>query len=539
MQKLTDLATLFVAEPANQHTDEGPSARLINVELCEAVLEHAEAMYIARPDGTLLYANSGYWQIVALAEGTPLAPHPDLPERHRGIADDVGRSGETRTTRENIGASPNVRHFSSRHFAVHDRKGKLIAVAGSFVENTRETEAVARASRERKRFVDVMRATSDWIWEIDADGNLTFVSDRITEALGLPSFLIKGRSLFSIGSFPGSAEQPNGVVASIEARLPFRDALVEITPVDGQKRIFHLSGVPVFDDAGVYRGYRGAGTDVTARIQAEDSARRSKRALESALEELTNKNTQLEVTAQRATAAKHAKDEFLATMSHELRTPLNAIIGFADLVKMQPFGELNERYLDYIGEVSQAGRHLLSLINDCLDVARLEMDSLPLHVGRVQLKEVLRDARAMIALRAEGKGINISEIGCDDDIVLNVDPTRCFQIFVNLLGNGVKFTPDGGAIGVDIVPVEHKNAVNVVVWDTGAGIPEESQDLIFDKFQQLHDDILSRVNEGVGLGLTLSRQFARLMGGNITVESTPGHGSRFSVQLPLAEPEDG
>ncbi|MCG8691175.1 MAG: HAMP domain-containing histidine kinase, partial [Minwuiales bacterium] len=222
----------------------------------------------------------------------------------------------------------------------------------------------------------------------------------------------------------------------------------------------------------------------------------------------------------------------------ELRTPLNAIIGFADLVKMQPFGELNERYLDYIGEVSQAGRHLLSLINDCLDVARLEMDSLPLHVGRVQLKEVLRDARAMIALRAEGKGIDISKIGCDDDIILNVDPTRCFQIFVNLLSNGVKFTPDGGAIGVDIVAVEHKNAINVVVWDTGAGIPEESQDLIFDKFQQLHDDILSRVNEGVGLGLTLSRQFARLMGGNITVESTPGHGSRFSVQLPLAEPEE-
>ncbi len=535
MQKLADLATLFVAEPANLPTEQPVGASLIGLEFCEAVLEHAAPMYITRPDGTLLYANSGYWQVAALADGGPAAAQAQLAGRHRRLVEEVARSHGSLDVRENFGVGDSTRHFNARHFSVDDRAGNLIAVAGTFTEITRETDAIARAGRERKRFVDVMRATSDWIWEIDAAGNFTFVSDRITEALGLPAFMMKGRSLFSIGEFPDDGARPAGLVRAIEARSPFRDARVEITPPDGETRIFHLSGVPVFDDAGVYRGYRGAGNDVSARILAEESARRSKHALEAALEELTKKNAQLELTAQRATAAKHAKDEFLATMSHELRTPLNAIIGFADLIKMQPFGEINERYSEYLGEVGQAGRHLLSLINDCLDVARLEMDALPLHVAPVLLKDVLRDARAMIELRAEGKGIDITRVGCAADVTLQVDPTRCFQILVNLLSNGIKFTPEGGAVGVDVRPAPTHGLIDVIVWDTGPGIPREAQDTIFDKFQQLHGDILSRASEGVGLGLTLSRQFAHLMGGDLTVDSTPGHGSRFTIRLPLAQ----
>lgn len=540
MQKLADLAALFVAEPANLPTEPpaGASligASLIGAEFCETVLEHAAAMYITRADGTLLYANSGYWQVAALANGGPPAPQAQLAERHRRLVEEVARSHGSLDVRENFGVGDGTRHFNARHFSVDDRVGNLIAVAGTFTEITREADAIARAAQERQRFVDVMRATSDWIWEIDADGNFTFVSDRITEALGLPAFMMKGRSLFSIGDFPEDGTRPAGLVAAIEARSPFRDARVEITPPDGRTRIFYLSGVPVFDDAGVYRGYRGAGNDVSARIQAEESARRSKHALEAALEELTKKNAQLELTAQRATAAKHAKDEFLATMSHELRTPLNAIIGFADLIKMEPFGEINERYSDYLGEVGHAGRHLLSLINDCLDVARLEMDALPLHIAAVSLKDVLRDARAMIELRAEGKDIDITRVGCEADVMLHVDPTRCFQILVNLLSNGIKFTPEAGAVGVEVRPAPVQGLIDVVVWDTGPGIPSEAQDTIFEKFQQLHGDILSRASEGVGLGLTLSRQFAQLMGGDLTVDSTPGHGSRFTIRLPLAE----
>ena len=528
MHRLTDLATQFVAEAANTDDASAAAASLVSAEFCEAVLEHAAPMYIARPDGALIYANSGYWRVVSADQAGKQGQQ--LPERHRQLVVDVARSGESRAVREHFSQGGARRHISSGHFAVRDRAGRLIAVAGSFNDVTRETEAVARANRERLRLNDVMRAASDWIWETDADGKLTFVSDRITEVLGLPPSLVQGRALAELGRFADNHGQPDDALASIGARRPFRDASVEIESAEGDTRVFHLSGVPVFGDDGAFRGYRGAGTDVTARIRAEAAARQSRRELEAAMQELINKNAQLDLTARRATAAKHAKQEFLATMSHELRTPLNAIIGFADLVQMQPFGEVSARYLEYIGEVSKAGNHLLSIINDCLDVARMEVDALPLHIAPVLLRDVLRDARAMIELRAAAKDISIADVDYDGDVVVEVDPTRCFQIFVNILSNGVKFTPEGGAVGVEVVPAA--DAVDVVVWDTGAGVPAELQEAVFDKFQQLHDDILSRVNDGVGLGLTLSRQFARLMGGDVQLTSTPGHGSRFTVRLP-------
>ena len=533
---LTERAAEVMAEAVN--SDEvAPTAGVISAEFWQAVLKQAAPMYIARADGQLLYANSGYWRIISAAPGaTPGGAGRDaLPEPHRRLVAEVAASGKSRTAREQFPVDGAMRHFTSRHMAVRDIAGRLIAVAGSLNEVTRETEAVARANQERQRVNDVMRATSDWIWETDTEGKFTFVSDRITDVLGLPPELIKGRQLAGLGRFSSMHGQPDDALTAIGARRPFRDACVEIQSSEGEVRVFELSGVPVFDDHGTFRGFRGASTDVTARIQAETAAGESRRELEAALQELINKNVQLDLTARRATAASHAKQEFLATMSHELRTPLNAIIGFADLVQMQPFGQVKPRYLEYIREIAKAGNHLLSIINDCLDVARMEVDALPLHIAEVPLKDVLRDARVMVELRAEAKRINIVEVDYRGPVRIDVDPTRCFQIFVNILSNGVKYTPEGGSIGVDVVADANREMVDIVIWDTGPGVPAELQESVFDKFQQLHDDILSRTNDGIGLGLTLSRQFARLMGGDVQLKSTAGHGSQFTVRLPLSK----
>ncbi len=510
---------------------------LSDEELIAAILEQASPIFIALPDGTLKYANSGYRPIAALLNTGPGFDGKTLPERHRQLVFDVVRGERAITVREAYKKGSLTKHYLLRVSPVFGKNQHVIAVTGAFTDTTREIEAMTRAQRERQRFLDVTRSASDWIWETDENNALFFVSERITEALGIPPAMLKGRNLFSIGVFRSQGDRPNLAVESVAARRPFRDAVVEITSPENERRTFHLSGVPVFDEAGRFKGYRGAGNDVTARVIAEENANRSRHELTELLEELRRKNEQLEYTAHQAMAATRAKDEFLATMSHELRTPLNAVIGFSEMMQMQPFGKLHERYADYNAQVLKAGRHLLTLIEDCLDVARIEVGALPLSVEPVRLSTLIRDARALITLRAESKGVDISELRYDGPVELLVDPTRSLQIFVNLITNGVKFTPEGGRIGIDVSIDRAAGLAHVTVWDTGPGIPPEKQSMVFDKFQQIHGDILSREKEGIGLGLTLSRQFARLMGGDVTLQSAPGQGCRFTVSLPLNNEE--
>jgi signal transduction histidine kinase len=294
-----------------------------------------------------------------------------------------------------------------------------------------------------------------------------------------------------------------------------------------------LSGVPVFDDTGRFLGYRGTSSDVSERHAAEERARESRRELEFVLEELTAKNLQLDVALRRAMAATEAKREFLATMSHELRTPLNAIIGFSEMMQLATLGPLPAAYQSYVGDMLTAGRHLLSLIDDILDVARIEGDAVRIEIVPVRLASLVADARAMVETRAKDKRIDIARVAYDGRIAVMADQTRLLQVFINLLGNAVKFTPQGGRVGVEVAMLDHKRA-RITVWDTGPGIPPNKQEVIFEKFQQVHETILSRREAGIGLGLTLSRQLARLMGGELTLDHSDAAGSRFSVLLPLS-----
>jgi two-component system, cell cycle sensor histidine kinase PleC len=220
-------------------------------------------------------------------------------------------------------------------------------------------------------------------------------------------------------------------------------------------------------------------------------------------------------------------------MSHELRTPLNAIIGFSEMMHLATLGPLPAAYHGYVGDMLTAGRHLLSLIDDILDVARIESDALRIDIVPIRLAGLIADARAMIETRAGDKRIDVTHVAYDGQVTVMADQTRLLQVIINLLGNAVKFTPKGGRVGVQIDVVEPGRG-RVTVWDTGPGIPPSKQELIFEKFQQVHETILSRREAGIGLGLTLSRQLARLMGGELVLDHSDSSGSRFSVVLPLA-----
>ena len=244
--------------------------------------------------------------------------------------------------------------------------------------------------------------------------------------------------------------------------------------------------------------------------------------LQQALAELSQKGSQLEV------ASRH-KSEFLANMSHELRTPLNAIIGFSQVLRQRLFGEINAKQEEYLDDILASGNHLLDLINDVLDLSKVEAGQVELEVATFSLREALERGVVMVRERATKNGVRLSlELGADVDLV-DGDERRVRQVVFNLLSNAVKFTPRGGSVLV--ASAREDGEVLVSVTDTGPGIAADDQERIFEEFQQT--DVGVRQREGTGLGLALSKRLVELHRGRIWVESRSGHGSRFVFTLPI------
>ncbi|HEX6762342.1 MAG TPA: HAMP domain-containing sensor histidine kinase [Gaiellaceae bacterium] len=230
------------------------------------------------------------------------------------------------------------------------------------------------------------------------------------------------------------------------------------------------------------------------------------------------------------TASRH-KSEFLANMSHELRTPLNAIIGFSQVLQQRMFGELNEKQGEYLDDILSSGNHLLSLINDVLDLSKVEAGQVELELADFSLREALERGVVMVRERATKNGVRLAlELAPDVDIV-HGDERRLRQVVFNLLSNAVKFTPAGGT--VTVAAGRGASGLEVSVTDTGPGIAREDRERIFEEFKQT--DVGVRQREGTGLGLALSKRLVELHGGRIWVESEPGHGSRFVFTLPGGE----
>jgi signal transduction histidine kinase len=244
--------------------------------------------------------------------------------------------------------------------------------------------------------------------------------------------------------------------------------------------------------------------------------------LQQALAELSQRGSQLEV-------ANRHKSEFLANMSHELRTPLNAIIGFSQVLRQRLFGEINAKQEEYLDDILASGNHLLDLINDVLDLSKVEAGQIELDVATFSLREALERGVVMVRERATKNGVRLSlELGADVDLV-DGDERRVRQVVFNLLSNAVKFTPRGGSVLV--ASAREDGEVLVSVTDSGPGIAADDQERIFEEFQQT--DVGVQQREGTGLGLALSKRLVELHRGRIWVESRPGHGSRFVFTLPI------
>jgi signal transduction histidine kinase len=233
----------------------------------------------------------------------------------------------------------------------------------------------------------------------------------------------------------------------------------------------------------------------------------------------------------KAEAANRAKSDFLANMSHELRTPLNAIIGFSDIIKEQMLGPIgNERYVEYVRDINNSANHLLSVINDILDLSKIEFGNVPLIEENVDFDAVLQACLTIIGERARNGGLAIDYKPLAAMPTLWAEQRRIKQILINLLSNAVKFTPTGGMIAVDLRR-ERDGGLAIIVADTGIGIRREDFDTIMAPFGQA-DTGLNRKFEGTGLGLPLTKAFIEMHGGQLLLDSELGRGTTVTVVLP-------
>lgn len=285
-----------------------------------------------------------------------------------------------------------------------------------------------------------------------------------------------------------------------------------------------------YDDAGKPVGYTTISRDITEQKEMEAKLREYTENLEA----LVAANTrELKETNEQLMRANKLKAEFLASMSHELRTPLNAVIGFGDVLRDEIVGKLNDEQKQIVSDILESGRQLLNLINDILDLSKMDAGRMIICPEDVEIGVVFDEVKTIIQGMAVRKGISLSFHQKPDNLRIRVDRVKLLQILYNLLSNAVKFTPDGGSVRVEAEAAETETVFHVI--DTGVGIPPEMHELIFEEFRQV-DGRLSRQYGGTGLGLALTRKMVQLHGGIITVQSQEDRGSVFMFTIPHESP---
>ena len=272
--------------------------------------------------------------------------------------------------------------------------------------------------------------------------------------------------------------------------------------------------------------------DISERKETEDRLRAVREQLTA---ELKAKNELLESRNREVEQANRLKSEFLASMSHELRTPLHTILGFSELLLEESDGPLNQKQKRFMGHILQDSRHLLELINEVLDLTKIESGRFDLHLAAFDFTGVVDEAISAIRRQSDPRQVQL-ENKTSLHATVYADRLRVKEIVYNLLSNAIKFTKDGGSVWIE--SSRNENFLKVAVCDSGIGIPAEEHEAIFDKFYQLGETTRG-IREGTGLGLAITKHLVELHGGKISVESEPGKGSRFGFTLPLAKTDGG
>jgi PAS domain S-box-containing protein len=494
----------------------------VNVELYRILVEAVRdyAIFALDPTGHVLTWNAGAARIKGYAAHEIIGrhflafyPEEDIlsgkPPRELEIAIATGQYEEE---------GWRLRKDGTRFWAhvlittLWDDNHKLIGFAKVTRDLTerRKAEQALRASEHRFRLL--VQSVKDYgIYMLDPRGHVTSWNDGAETISGYHAHEILGKH-FSTFYTPEdlATDKPAMELREAERVGRYEDEGWRVRK-DGSRYWTNVIITALREENGQLVAFSKVTRDLTERRLAEQ------RAIEDA-----RRVAEME-------ASNRTKTEFLATMSHELRTPLNAIAGYVDLLTMGVRGPVSEQQKEDLERIRRSQQHLLGIINDLLNYSRVEAGRVSYQIERVDVSELVEEVLSMVQPQANSKGLTIEVPACATPTSVLADPSKLQQIILNLLSNAVKFTPSGGLVSI-LCSSDHHRA-HISVADTGPGIPESAREAVFEPFVQLGRS-LSSTHEGAGLGLAISRDLARAMGGDLTLESTEGVGSKFTVSLP-------
>ena len=479
-----------------------------------------------KPDGNLTFVNEAYCRFHGKTRDELLGTSflQNLPETDAGVA--LSYFSE-------LPAEQPVVAFDHRMFTPDGRSAwhqytvrRLIAEGTDKIEFQAVIQDITERKESEQRYRNLAEAIPDIVWTADSDRQLIYISDNVEKVLGYtaPELLAQGGQLWLDRIHPDDTANVEQSYESLFSKNKKFDVEYRLRRKNDDWIWVHNRALTTRMREGVLCA-DGIFSDITERKNAEEALQQAKDAAES---------------------ANRAKSQFLANMSHELRTPLNAIIGFSEMLVDKTFGDLNERQFKYTNNILTSGRHLLQLINDILDLSKVEAGRLELSRTAFNVGKALQDVQTIVKSLAHRKAIVLAFNIPSDLPPLLADEPKFKQIMYNLLSNAVKFTLDSGRIKVTAAleeratldaPLAAKLApcerlLRVAVQDTGIGIKAEDHERIFVEFEQV-DSSYARQQQGTGLGLALTRKLVEMHGGCIWVESEAGKGSKFTFLIPI------
>jgi len=444
------------------------------------------------------------------------------PEQRKPILDETA-SGTGKVTKELRFRKKDGTEIviSDTKSAVRGDDGKVLHFDG-IIEDITERK---QAEEGLIRLSNAVKMSTDSIVIGDLEAKIIDVNEATLKMYGTDNM----RDLIGKNSFeliaPEDREKALEGMREVLEKGYVKDREYHIITKDGSQILVEMNSSIMKDADGKPIGFVSVSRDITERKQAEAALRGMNARLRAQQKELTEKSRELEVASQ-------AKSEFLASMSHELRTPLNAVIGFSELMVDGIPGDINEEQRQCLSDILSSGQHLLDLINDVLDLSKVEARKIELKLENLNLADIINNVaqtvKPMLDDNRHKLRVNVEE-GLPQ---VRADKSRLRQIFLNLLSNAVKFTPAGGELGIEAG--RNSDWCQVSVIDNGTGIRQEDQERIFEAFTQV-DTLPDGKKEGTGLGLTVTKQLVELGGGRIWVESEYGKGSKFAFTLPLAK----
>jgi two-component system, chemotaxis family, CheB/CheR fusion protein len=388
---------------------------------------------------------------------------------------------------------------------------EIRGVICTFTDVTRIREAQAHVRRSEERFRALVEATAEIVWTAAPNGTVVedspswraFTGQIMEERWGLG---------WTAAIHPDDRDRAvTDWRAAVQERAPLATEFRLRQAETGDWRVMAARAVPVLNPDSSVREWVCMSSDITERKQAEEALRRAKEAADRAAE---------------------AKSRFLAVMSHELRTPLTAVIGMADLLETEVVGPMNDLQRKHLASITTSAWHLVAIIDEVLTYSQADAGRTRVRLGTTDIAAITREVAAMLEFPAREKGVTLEVAGVDHPVFAFTDPGKIRQIVTNLVGNAVKFT-DRGSVHVSVTGTDHQ--VQVQIRDTGPGIEHEMVEAVFEPFVQ-GDGSPTRKKGGAGLGLAVSRRLARLLGGDITLETVPGDGCTFTLQVPV-EPD--